>query len=72
MIFGIPITGTMMAAGGITLFLLLSTQVSIGLRWLKLGRKSFTYHRYLGITIWFVALGHATLGILFVTGLRLF
>ena len=72
MVFGIPITGTMMAVGGATLFVLLSSQIAIGLRWIKLGRKHAKYHRYLGITLWVVALVHGALGVLFVTGLQLF
>jgi hypothetical protein len=72
MILGMPITPALMIAGGATLFVLLVVQVIIGMRWIKLGRKTFTYHRYVAFGILAIAAVHGLLGFLFVTGAKLF
>lgn len=72
MIFGIPVTPTWMIIGGVTLFLLTAVEVLIGMRKIKLGRKTFVYHRYIAFTILGGAVVHGTLGLLFLTGWSLF
>jgi len=72
MIFGMPITPVWMLVGGITLFALLVFEVLVGLRKVKFGRKTFVYHRYIAYTILGIGAVHGLLGIMFVTGLRLF
>lgn len=47
----VPNLITLQVIGGITLFLLLAWQLSTGLRWIKLGKKHYFYHRISGITI---------------------
>ncbi len=36
---------------GVVIWLTVCFQVSLGLRWIKLGRKHFTIHKWIGISI---------------------
>lgn len=72
MVFGTPVTPIWMLVGGLTLFALIVFQVLVGLRKIKLGRRTFVYHKWIAYTIVGVAVVHGTLGILFVTGASLF
>lgn len=68
MIFGWPVTSLWMLILGLTLLALIVFQVLIGERKIKLGRRTFVYHRYVAYTILTVAFVHALLGVLFVMG----
>lgn len=72
MILGHPVTLLWMLIGGMTLFAMIVIQVLLGMRKLKLGRRTFVYHRYLAFAILGVALVHGMLGLLLFTGFRLF
>jgi hypothetical protein len=72
MVFGMSITPLVMVVLGIALFVLLMFQVAVGMRWINLGRKRLTYHKYVAWTLVGVAAVHGLLGILFAYGLRLF
>jgi fumarate reductase subunit D len=61
-----------MLIGGAILFVLTVFQVLSGLRVIKLGKIHRKVHRTTAFTILGIAAIHGTLGILFVTGLRLF
>ena len=49
--------------GGITLFALLTWQLSLGLRWIKLGRRHFQIHRITGIALFVLAIPHLLTGL---------
>ena len=51
--------------GGIALLLIVLWQLSTGLHWIKLGRKSVKIHRYTGIALAVVTIPH------FINGLRI-
>lgn len=70
MIFGIEIHPYLLLATGSTLLVLTVVQVLIGLRKLKLGPKSFVYHKWIGLTILFLGMAHGFSAVLYVTGLR--
>jgi hypothetical protein len=72
MIFSLSVTPAMMIAGGLTLLALLVVQILIGMRKIKLGRKTFTYHRYMAFGILAIAAIHGLLGFLLLTGTKLF
>jgi len=71
MIFGIPVTGTMMLSGGAILFALTLFQVLLGMRVIKLGKRHRIVHRWAAFAILGIAAVHGLLGVLFVTGTRL-
>ena len=71
MIVGIAITPWLMVMGGTLLLLLTAFQLTTGMRWIKFGRKTTTYHRWTGYAIILLALGHALLGIAFAFGLTI-
>jgi len=65
MLFGWAIPIPLILTLGVTLFLLISFQVSLGLRWVKLDpRYHFRVHRINGITIWCIGVVHGTLALL--------
>ena len=68
MIFGIPVTPTVLLVLGLTLFTLIVFQVLVGLRKIKIGRRTFVYHKYIAYVIVAVAMVHGFLGMLFVYG----
>lgn len=70
MVFGIVIQPYMLLASGSTLLALTVVQVLIGLRKLKLGPKSFVYHKWIGLTILGVGIMHGFSAVVYVTGLR--
>lgn len=70
MLFGIEIHPYFLLATGSTLLTLTVVQVLIGLRKLKLGRKSFVYHKWIGLTILTLGIVHGSSAVLYVTGLR--
>ena len=72
MIFGISITPLMVLIGGLTLLCLVVFQVLVGMRKIKLGPRTFVYHKYIAFTIVGVAVVHAVLAVLFITGFGLF
>ena len=72
MIFGQPVTPFLMLIGGFTVYALIVFQVLVGMRKIKLGRKTFVYHKYVAFTIIGVALIHGLLGVLFATGMSVF
>ena len=71
MIFGMPITAFTMLVIGLLLLCLIVFQVLIGERKIKLGRRTFVYHKYVAYTILAVAAVHGLLGVLYVTGWQL-
>jgi len=71
MILGIVVTGPLMVAGGLTLFVLIVFQVLVGLRKINLGRKRLVIHKWTGITILGLAAVHGLLGIAFALGLTI-
>jgi hypothetical protein len=72
MIFGIPVQPLWVIAGGVTLFVLTVFQVLVGMRKIKLGRKTMVYHRWIAWVILGGAVVHGTLGALFAMGWNLF
>ena len=68
MIFGMPITAFTMLVIGLLLLCLIVCQVLIGERKIKLGRRTFVYHKYVAYMILAVAAVHGLLGVLYVTG----
>lgn len=68
MLFGIPLL-YLQVYGGVVLFLLLVFQTVVGLRWIKLGRKHFIWHRWIGYGILVYSVGHLLFGINAVFGL---
>jgi hypothetical protein len=72
MIFGIPITNTLILTLGLTLYTLLIFQTLVGLRKIKFGRKTWVYHRYIAYVIIGIATLHGFLAILFAYGLSVF
>jgi len=68
MIFGMPVTPFVMLVVGLALLCLIVFQVLLGERKIKLGRRTFVYHRYVAYTILTVAVVHGLLGVLYVTG----
>jgi uncharacterized membrane protein YcjF (UPF0283 family) len=60
------------ARRGLSLFALVLFQVSVGMRWIKLGRRTFVYHKWIAFAIVGAAAVHGLLGIVFLTGMRLF
>jgi len=68
MIFGMAVTSLVMLLVGLLLLCLIVFQVLIGERKIKLGRRTFVYHKYVAHTILAVAVVHGLLGILYVTG----
>ena len=71
MIFGMPITAFTMLVIGLLLLCLIVFQALIGERKIKLGRRTFVYHKYVAYTILTVAAVHGLLGVLYVTGWQL-
>lgn len=71
MIFGIPVTAQMVLFGGVTMFLLLSFQVLVGLRIIKLGKKHFLIHKWTAFALLALAAVHGSAGFLFATGTRI-
>jgi len=72
MVFGQPVTPFLMLVVGMSLFAVILFQVAIGMRWVKLGRRTFVYHKWVAFTIVGLAVVHGILGILFATGYSLF
>jgi len=70
MLFGLEIQPYMLFAGGGTLLVLTLAQVLIGMRKLKLGPKSFVYHKWNGFAILGLGMAHGFSAVLYVTGLR--
>ena len=71
MIFGLVVTGLEMVVIGLVLITLISVEVLLGFRVLKLGRKRIVYHRWVGIAILVVGVVHGILGLVFGLGLRI-
>ena len=72
MIFGMAVTSLVMLVVGLSLLCLIVFQVLIGERKIKLGPRTFVYHRYVAYTILAVAVVHGLLGVLYVTGWQVF
>jgi hypothetical protein len=72
MIFGLAITPAWMFTGGVTLLVLTVLEILIGLRKIKLGRKTFVYHRYIAYAILGIGAVHGLSGVLLLMGWRLF
>lgn len=62
---------TLQALGGVVLFLLVAWQLSLGLRWIKLGPNHFRIHRITGITLAILAVPHAINGLFLAGFIRL-
>jgi len=71
MIFGVPVTATMMLAGGFTLFVLTVFQVLMGMRVIKFGKKHRVAHKWTAFAILAFAAVHGLLGFAFATGTRI-
>jgi hypothetical protein len=71
MVLGVTITPWLMVLGGSALLLLTAFQLASGMRWIKLGRRSTKIHRWAGISLIVLALGHGLLGIAFAFGLTI-
>ena len=54
---------TLQAYWGLGLFLLVSWQLSTGLRWIKLGKNHYRIHRATGITLFIVGIPHMLNGL---------
>jgi hypothetical protein len=72
MIFGFPVEPWWLLTLGLTLFSLIVFQVVVGLRWIKFGRRTWLYHKWVAYTILGVAFVHGLLGVLFVYGWSVF
>jgi hypothetical protein len=72
MIFGLAITPEWMIGLGVILLVLTVTQILIGLRKIKLGRKTFVYHRYIAFAILGIGAVHGISGVVLLMGWRLF
>ena len=72
MVLGFPVTPLWMLGLGLPLYALVVFEILVGLRKIKLGRRTFVYHKYIAYTILGIGTVHGTLGILFLTGWRLF
>ena len=66
-----PIQILLQGYGGLFLFALLCWQLATGLRWIKLGRKHYFYHRISGITIFTLGIPHMINGLLIIGFIRL-
>jgi hypothetical protein len=72
MIFGLAITPAWMIGLGVILLVLTVIQILIGLRKIKLGRKTFVYHRYIAFAILGIGAVHGLSGMVMLMGWRLF
>lgn len=72
MVFGLTITPALVITGGVILLVLTVLEVLIGLRKIKFGRKSFVYHRYIGLAILVIGVVHGLSGVVMLMGWRLF
>ena len=68
MVLGIAVSGTVMLLGGATMVLLVSFQVLVGLRVIKLGKLHRKVHKWTAYVIIAGAAVHAVLALAFVTG----
>jgi hypothetical protein len=68
MILGVPITGPMVAAAGLALWLAIVFQVLVGLHYIKLGRHHRVIHKWVGISIAVAAVLHGLVGATFALG----
>jgi hypothetical protein len=57
-------------ATGSTLLVLTVAVVLIGMRKIKLGRKTLVYHKWVGLTVLGLGIVHGFSAVLYVTGLR--
>jgi predicted ferric reductase len=48
--------------GGLVLLAITLWQLATGLRWIKLGRRTYKIHRWTGITLAILVVGHAVNG----------
>jgi hypothetical protein len=71
MVLGLAITGPMMVVVGLTLLVLTTFQVLVGLRKIKLGRKRLVIHKWTGLTILAIAAVHGLMGLAFGLGLTI-
>ena len=71
MFFGLTVTLGMLLALGVLLFALLSIQVLIGLRVIKLGKSHRVWHRRLAFTILALAALHGLAGMALYFGWRI-
>jgi len=71
MILGIPVTGPEIVTLGVLLWLVTLFQVLVGLRWIKLGRRQYKIHKWVGISILGLAVLHGMAGAAFALGLHI-
>jgi len=72
MIFGIPVSATVVLVGGVTIFILAVLQTLIGQRVIKLGKRHRVVHRWTAYVILGIAAVHGLMGLSFALGLRIF
>jgi hypothetical protein len=72
MVFGFTVTPPLVITGGVILLVLTVLEVLIGLRKIKFGRKTFVYHRYIGLAILGIGAVHGLSGVVMLMGWRLF
>lgn len=72
MVLGFPVTPLWMLGLGLPLYALIVFEILVGLRKIKLGRRTFVYHKYIAYAILGIGAVHGALGILFLAGWRLF
>lgn len=53
----------MQVAGGMVLLVLTIWQLATGMRWVKLGRKTFKVHKWSGIALLVLGLPHMVIGL---------
>ena len=72
MIFGFAIPLTALALGGVIMLSLLLFQMASGMRWIKLPAKHrLKIHKTAGLTLVALALVHAAMGLILVTGITI-
>lgn len=49
--------------GGLVLFTFVAWQLATGMRWIKLGRRTYKIHRWTGITLAVLAVVHLVSGL---------
>ena len=72
MIFGWAVTPLWMLILGLSLFTLIVFQIAVGERWVKFGRRTFVYHRYVAYVILGIAVVHLLFALLFLYGWTVF
>lgn len=71
MIFGLTISLTMLAVGGVVLLALLLFQMASGMRWIKLPpKRRLKIHKTAGTVLLVLAVLHGVMGLILATGLK--